>query len=760
MTRRRLDELTGGIGGKAAPPAPADAWQPILPVPADAPAELPRHREYDAPACRWAYRSSAGELLGYVVRWDRPDGKKILPATFCEGPTGARQWRWKQFPSPRPLYGLDRLAARPDAMVLIVEGEKAADAGAALFPEMVVVTSPGGSKAAGKADWSPLAGRDVRIWPDNDEAGGSYGKTVAALATKAGAASVHIVAVPSGWPEAWDLADPPPEGVTPDALRAMLNAPAAPPAAATSAATKPPGRGRGREPGIREQLIDLGDGYEFWHDADGEAYATIPVVVGGRRHYENHALESAAFRRRLSIDYGRAYPRTRQDGGTAPAGVPSAVLREAIETLSGRAAEGPEHTPVVRGGGDTEAIYVDLGCSRWLAVRITAEGWEVIDNPPVKFIRHVGHRALPVPERGGALKELRSFVNVASDADFAIVCATPIAAMMPNGPFPILVVIGEQGAAKDTLLHALRRMIDPNKAMISSPPASEEDLVLDAKSSLVVAVGNVSHLTPEQADWFCRLATGAGKKRRRLNTHELWIGEAKRLVMLNGIPHPTMRSDFTDRSWTVELPRIDKSQRKTERKFWADYEAKLPRLTGALYDALSMALRRLPEMETELPWRPRMGDATEWVCAAAPALGLTGRQMLDLLEGNVKGTVAQNLEGSLLVAPLQDLIAAPECQSRLLAHGHWWKGTASELLEALGGLADEKTTRRKGWPGDARSLSNHLKRLAPDLRQLGIDVTKEREAGTGARHIIIRPPPDPIAADAPAAPSGEDRIPI
>jgi len=74
---------------------------------------------------------------------------------------------------------LDRLAKRPDASVAICEGEKSADAAARVFPNSVCITSPGGSLAASKADWSPLGGRRVLVWPDADEPGAKYAATVA-----------------------------------------------------------------------------------------------------------------------------------------------------------------------------------------------------------------------------------------------------------------------------------------------------------------------------------------------------------------------------------------------------------------------------------------------------------------------------------------------------------------------------------------------------------------------------------------------------
>jgi hypothetical protein len=78
-------------------------------------------------------------------------------------------WHCKAPPSPRPLDGLDPIAERPEAAVLVTECEKAADAAAAILPDLVCATSQGGSKVPGKSDWTPLRGRRLTIWPGNDE---------------------------------------------------------------------------------------------------------------------------------------------------------------------------------------------------------------------------------------------------------------------------------------------------------------------------------------------------------------------------------------------------------------------------------------------------------------------------------------------------------------------------------------------------------------------------------------------------------------
>lgn len=217
------DRLPSSRAGTRA--APSNEVLVIVPVPETAPAPMFEHGQHGTASQYWAYRDAEGRLLGYIARFDTEKGKEILPLTYCEGPDGHQQWRWKSWPVLRPLYGLDKLTSQPAEPVLVVEGEKTADAAQKLFPEYVVITSPNGSKAAERADWSVLLGRDVTIWPDADEPGAKYAADVAALAQTAGVESVRIVTLSPILPVGWDLADTKPDGMTLEALRECLNAP-------------------------------------------------------------------------------------------------------------------------------------------------------------------------------------------------------------------------------------------------------------------------------------------------------------------------------------------------------------------------------------------------------------------------------------------------------------------------------------------------------------------------------------------------------
>lgn len=174
------------------PPDEAEEWTAVLPVPDTAPAYDPA-KTYNPRRARtvdWsriktrqdAYRDAAGQLLGYVMRLEI-DGQKLTPTvTYARHADGRERWASVKFPSPRPLQGLDDLARRPEAPVLVVSGEKCRDVAAATLRGFVAITWPGGDQNVDKADWTPLAGRSATFWPDADASGLAAMENAARLA--------------------------------------------------------------------------------------------------------------------------------------------------------------------------------------------------------------------------------------------------------------------------------------------------------------------------------------------------------------------------------------------------------------------------------------------------------------------------------------------------------------------------------------------------------------------------------------------------
>ncbi len=149
---------------------------PIVPVPPDAPPMAFRHPRHGEPSRVWPYHDAGGRLVGYVARWDFVNeagdhDKEVLPVTYCDLGAGRRGWRSKGMPAPRPLLGLPTILARPDAWILICEGEKTATAAAELFPDMAATTPAHGARSPHLTDFGPVAGRVVVIATDHDQPG-------------------------------------------------------------------------------------------------------------------------------------------------------------------------------------------------------------------------------------------------------------------------------------------------------------------------------------------------------------------------------------------------------------------------------------------------------------------------------------------------------------------------------------------------------------------------------------------------------------
>jgi uncharacterized protein (DUF927 family) len=196
-----------------------DEWIPIAPIPPSAFPLQAKLRGKD-PRSTWIYYDAEARPLCVECRWPTDTGKEVRIATWCRNRDGREAWRLKHLLPPRPIFGLNRLAQRPLAPVLVVEGPKKCEPAERLFPDYVAIAWPGGAKSAHLVDWTPLKGRKVTIWPDNDDAGRKATVKIASLALAAGAVSALVVPVPTDFPPKWDLADKAPDGADLAALLA------------------------------------------------------------------------------------------------------------------------------------------------------------------------------------------------------------------------------------------------------------------------------------------------------------------------------------------------------------------------------------------------------------------------------------------------------------------------------------------------------------------------------------------------------------
>jgi hypothetical protein len=462
--------------------------------------------------------------------------------------------------------------------------------------------------------------------------------------------------------------------------------------------------------------IASGPEVELWHTPEKIGYATFRD--GGR--VVHLPIRSKSFRQWVARE---CYARTKK----VPRGM---SVEEVINVVEGKAVfDGRPHPIWVRVAGHDGKVYLDLADDVWSVVEVDADGWRVIQNPPVRFRRPKGLHPIPVPLLGGEVKDLRPFVNV-TDLQWPLIVGWLAGAIHPEGPYPLLRLHGEQGSAKTTTGKLLRRLIDPNKSEVRSAPRGERDLLIAATNSWVPCFDNLSYIDGDLSDALCRLSTGGGFSTRTLyENDEETIFDARRPVILNGIEDVVLRPDLLDRTLGIEMPLIGPKKRLTEDEFWNGFEAVRPKVLGALLSVVSVALKNVPAVSPPTGGWPRMADFAKWVVAG----GAAGDGFLQTYTDNRKEAALTALDGSPIMSPLNTVLEASKTKTVT--------GTATELLEILQNFGNIDPRRVKGWPGNPRALSAALKRLAPALRHAGMTVEHDERT----KIWCIRAPGAPIA---------------
>lgn len=678
------------------------------------------------------YCGENGALLYQAIRFK--------PKSFSQRrPDGNGGYLWNLDGVKKVPYRLPELLAAESPTVFIPEGEKDVDR----LKELGIVAT---CNPMGAGKWlddynEPLRQREVIILPDNDAVGRKHAQQVA-RALSGIAESVRVLELPD-LPESGDVVDWIEEqkegGLENDEIAERLYVMADNTDLWILDEQQKIDISLDNEFGDEEcvkkketkaaRIIKLIEKAELFHTPDKKTFATIPVNL----HQETYALKSTQFKQWIN----REFWLTHQESIHPPA------MAEALGALEGKALyDGKEREVYTRIAEHEGKIYLDLCDNHWRVVEIASSGWHVIETKdcPVKFRRMKSMLPLPVPKHGGSVKELRALLNLNEEnqPQWVLIISWLIAAFRPNAPYPVLAVHGEQGSAKSTTCRMLRALIDPNAASLRSAPKDEQDLIIAANNSHVSAFDNLSHISDSMSDILCRLSTGGGYARRELYTNDdEVIFDLRRPIILNGITEIITKSDLLDRSILVYLPRITEDRRREESVIWEEFESAKPCILGALLDAVSVALAKLPN--TKLEKLPRMADFAKWATAAETGLGLEPGSFLNAYTSNRNDANDLALEASPIAIEIREAFKNQTC----------WEGSSSNLLELLNRRIEarhENPKTKLGWAKSPKGLTDKLKVLAPNLRSAGFEVIPGRL--NGRSHVIIRNLSTPFASSA------------
>lgn len=375
--------------------------------------------------------------------------------------------------------------------------------------------------------------------------------------------------------------------------------------------------------------------------------------------------------------------------------------------------------------GEKGALYYDLGWQSRELVRFEGGKWKIVRGEGPKFVR--GKATLPQvrPEETGEelVDLLRPHLATKSESDIHLLVAWVLGTYKVGGPFPILMLTGEQGSAKSTTTRLLRKLVDPHGLDVREPIQDDRDFQAAVRNTYVLAFDNLSFISHKMSDSLCRVATGVPLGGRTLyKNHDESAFQAMRPIILNGIPDVAEREDFSSRVVSVHLPRIDSQDRKDDDTYWEEVAKDLPKIMGAVFNAVAKAREKYKE--TTVEGATRMVSFVKW---AKAGLGDRAKDFERFYNQMQKETSQQLIDYDVFVQSILSMM-------RDKKH---FQGSVYDLVGSLKtytpNSVDEKT-----MPTKPRGVAERLKRAAPVLRDIGIEVYKGgREGGTGRRTVVL-----------------------
>ncbi|KGF73195.1 hypothetical protein DO97_01370 [Neosynechococcus sphagnicola sy1] len=468
--------------------------------------------------------------------------------------------------------------------------------------------------------------------------------------------------------------------------------------------------------------IATGPECDYWHDTANQPY--VDLTIEGIRH--TYPLRKKQFKTWLGRELYRLHEKSPN----------SEALQSCLGVLEAQATfDSTERQTWLRTGEFGGNIYIDLSDATWRVLEVTPAGWQLIEsaNCPVRFIRNDGQLPLPEPTtiRGGKIGDLGELICVDTQT-WPLLVGFAAYSLMPTGSKPILTLSSPKGSGKSTAAKILKRLIDPGKAPLLPLVGDRRSTAVAANNRWLMAYDNLTSLSTEQQDTLCCASTGAGFSHRTLHSDldETWV-EYTRPQILTAVDLVPSRSDLLDRCILVSLNAIEEGDRLSDEQLEAKLQTLAPSILGGLLDALSMALRRLPEIKPER--LPRMASFAKFCIAAEPALGLQPGAFLRAYTGNIQAAQEAAVEAN----PLAAAILA------VLESSNPWQGSASALLTAIKEQATETKVQKLTARTLGRALSGSIK---SDLAAVGVEIDQYRRSDRSRERVWtierLSSPPD------------------
>lgn len=456
---------------------------------------------------------------------------------------------------------------------------------------------------------------------------------------------------------------------------------------------------------------------ELLIDDRGVSYARFKV----QNHFEIWPIRSRRFKG-LLFRLGK-----KLNDDDVPASESITNAQNYLEALSFKSEENKLHNRVSKTEG---ALWYDLSNSEWQAVKISENGWEIVDHPPALFRReqHQKPQVFPNGEYGDIWMFFDS-VNVSENKKL-ILLVYMVSCFIPDIPHPVIIIYGPPGSGKSMLMEFLRDIIDPSQVPKLKIPKGDKDIVQNFDHHYAPFFDNLDTIQPWLSDMICRAVTGEGSEHRQLYTDDdSVIRNYRRCVGLTGINVTARKGDLLDRGILIGLDQLQEVDREEEALLRKKFNENLPGILGDIFNILAKTMALYSSVK--LKNLPRMADFAKWGYAIAEVIGNHGDDFIIAYSQDEEDRIMEALDAN----PLSTAIIV------LMGEQPEWTGTPTELLNTLEEVAErEKINIRKSktWPKSPAWITRRLNEIESGLITAGIEVEQHRD-GQKRTITILKP---------------------
>ncbi|MFB6182026.1 MAG: hypothetical protein ABEJ24_03970 [Candidatus Magasanikbacteria bacterium] len=472
------------------------------------------------------------------------------------------------------------------------------------------------------------------------------------------------------------------------------------------------------------ELYKMPDNRNFAKVKDIDGDNKILMITGGKN------CQFTSWLKRKYFDGYEEYPS-------------STPLSRVVDGIKARAEIADMKELYMRATKKNNSIYVDLAQNNLKKIKISPDGYEVVENEKVEFLQNDEISKLPEPSQEAGIESLKklSKLTMLEGRKLALIISWLTSVYYTPGSYPILIITGEAGSGKSVLSKMLRFLVDPagiNGREVIESINDNRGISGFALNRHVVARENISRISQTENDTLSAISTGTSQGARSMYTNfGVDTIRVKNPIILNGIDITGIKSDLLDRSIMVQKKKIESN--KNESEIWKKLDEHHSEILGGLCELISQGLDRLENIDLADEKKTRMANFSEWLEAISEPMqkipGIKNIHPLEAYKTNRKNAGEIAMNSRYFTTVFKDWL---EIEAEGYEEGEVvFKGAATEILRELEMMADPEQVESQHWPSSPSIVGRKIGRIKTTLRQIGYEHEKD-DSGNKREHVFIK----------------------